>query len=213
MPVSGMAVINAAATSPSVIRRMRAPRRRTSAISFSCRGRSRMMTVRSFTSMPLARATAFRFSSTGALMSMTSRASGPTAILSMYTNGPGLNMVPRGASATVEIELYNPFASGRVPSMGSTAISTWGGSPLPRCSPLKSMGASSFSPSPMTMMPSISTSFSTNRMASTEALSAAILSPRPIKRPAASAAASVTRTRSSARLRVGFEWIISPPSG
>jgi len=39
------------------------------------------------------------------------------------------------------------------------------------------------------------------RMASTAAPSAAFLSPRPIQREAASAAASVTRTSSSARLR------------
>src|SRR5579872_150698 len=41
-------------------------------------------------------------------------------------------------------------------------------------------------------------------MASTAAWSAASLSPRPISRAAASAAASVTRTSSSARLRSGF---------
>src|SRR4051812_33203782 len=43
----------------------------------------------------------------------------------------------------------------------------------------------------------------TARMPSTAAWSAAILSPRPTQRPAASAAASVTRTSSSARLRSG----------
>src|SRR5437868_9148358 len=41
------------------------------------------------------------------------------------------------------------------------------------------------------------------RIASTAAWSAAILSPRPIQRPAPIAAASVTRTSSSARLRSG----------
>src|ERR687898_127605 len=65
------------------------------------------------------------------------------------------------------------------------------------------MGASSFSPSPMTTMPSIDTLLSTTRMASTAAWSAASLSPRPIHRPAASAAASVTRASSMARLRSG----------
>ena len=73
----------------------------------------------------------------------------------------------------------------------------------PTSSPLKSIGASSFSPSPMTTMPSIDTVLSTRRMASTAAPSAAFLSPRPIHRPAASAAASVTRTSSMARLRSG----------
>src|SRR5688572_22496116 len=87
--------------------------------------------------------------------------------------------------------------------MGSTAMSVWGGVPSPISSPLKSMGASSFSPSPMTTMPSIGTVSRTTRMASTAAPSAPSLSPRPIHRDAASAAASVTRTISMARLRSG----------
>ena len=55
----------------------------------------------------------------------------------------------------------------------------------------------------MTTMPSIGTVSSTMRMASTAAPSAPSLSPRPIHRDAASAAASVTRTSSMARLRSG----------
>ena len=70
-------------------------------------------------------------------------------------------------------------------------------------SPLNSIGASSFSPSPMMTMPSIGTVSSTTRMASTAAPSAPFLSPRPIHRLAASAAASVVRTSSSARFRSG----------
>src|SRR5918999_1639178 len=65
------------------------------------------------------------------------------------------------------------------------------------------MGALSFSPSPITTTPSMATVSSIRRMASTAAWSAASLSPRPIQRPAASAAASVTRTTSRARLRSG----------
>src|SRR3954471_10068853 len=65
------------------------------------------------------------------------------------------------------------------------------------------MGASSFSPSPMTTRPSIVTLPSTMRMASTAAPSAPSLSPRPTQRLAASAAASVVRTSSMARLRSG----------
>ena len=42
-----------------------------------------------------------------------------------------------------------------VPSIGSTAMSVSGAEPSPTCSPLKSIGASSFSPSPMTTTPSI----------------------------------------------------------
>ena len=53
-------------------------------------------------------------------------------------------------------------------------------------------------------MPSIGTESRTKRIASTAAWSAAILSPRPTQRAAASAAASVTRTSSSARLRSGL---------
>ena len=75
--------------------------------------------------------------------------------------------------------------------------------PSPISSPLKSIGASSFSPSPITTTPSIETVLRTRRMASTAAPSAAFLSPRPIQRPAASAAASVPRTSSMARLRSG----------
>src|ERR671910_294610 len=55
----------------------------------------------------------------------------------------------------------------------------------------------------MTTQPAIDTVSITVRIASTAAWSAAFLSPRPIHRPAAIAAASVTRTSSSARLRSG----------
>ena len=61
----------------------------------------------------------------------------------------------------------------------------------------------SFSPSPMTTMPSIVTVPSTARIAATAAPSAPFLSPRPTQRDAASAADSVTRTSSIARLRSG----------
>src|SRR4051794_3746982 len=55
----------------------------------------------------------------------------------------------------------------------------------------------------MTTTPSIDTLSIIRRMASTAALSAAILSPRPPHRAPASEAASVTRTSSMARLRSG----------
>ncbi len=41
-----------------------------------------------------------------------------------------------GSVATVATELLRPKASGRVPSIGSTATSTSGAEPLPTCSPL-----------------------------------------------------------------------------
>src|SRR5687768_13131078 len=112
-------------------------------------------------------------------------------------------MAPRSARAMTEMALGRPSEVSVVPSMGSTAMSTLGSAPSPMCSPLKSMGASSFSPSPMTTIPSMEMVLSTSRMASTAAPSAASLSPRPIQRPAAMAAASVTRTSSMARLRSG----------
>src|SRR4051794_16051317 len=65
------------------------------------------------------------------------------------------------------------------------------------------MGALSFSPSPMTTTPRIWTVAIICRIASTATPSAPSLSPRPTQRAAASAAASVTRTSSSARLRSG----------
>src|SRR5581483_5325530 len=55
-------------------------------------------------------------------------------------------------------------------------------------------------------MPSMETVDRTTRMASTAAPSAPSLSPRPTHREAAIAAASVTRTSSSARLRSGA-WV------
>src|SRR5581483_5108141 len=129
--------------------------------------------------------------------------SGPTAILSMYTAAPGKNIVPRSASAITAIAFGAPFAVSRVPSSGSTATSTSGPAPLPTCSPLNSIGAWSFSPSPITTTPFIATVSSISRIASTAAWSAASLSPRPTQRAAAIAAASVTRTSSSARFRSG----------
>src|SRR6266568_3506345 len=65
------------------------------------------------------------------------------------------------------------------------------------------MGASSFAPSPITTTPSIATVSSIRRIASTAAWSALSFWPLPIHLPAASAAASVTRTSSIARLRSG----------
>src|SRR5438270_9539069 len=103
-----------------------------------------------------------------------------------------------------------PSAVSLVPSSGSTATSTSGPVPLPTRSPLKSIGALSFSPSPITTTPSIETVSSMKRIASTAAWSADSLSPRPIQRAAAIAAASVTRTSSSARLRSGAADGLSP---
>src|SRR5829696_289074 len=97
-----------------------------------------------------------------------------------------------------------PLAIRVVPSIGSTATSHSGPVPAPTSSPLKSIGALSFSPSPMTTVPCISTLAIITRIALTATPSASFLSPRPTQRPAAMAADSVTRTSSRARLRSGF---------
>src|SRR5712691_6132744 len=65
------------------------------------------------------------------------------------------------------------------------------------------MGASSFSPSPITTTPFIETVASTARIPSTAPWSADSFSPRPTQRAAPIAPASVTRTSSSARFRSG----------
>src|SRR6201991_4696823 len=96
-----------------------------------------------------------------------------------------------------------PLLISVVPSTGSTAKSQSGPSPLPTSSPLNNIGASSFSPSPITTTPRIDTELTSSRIASTAAPSPPSLSPRPTHRPAAIAPASVTLTSSSARLRSG----------
>src|SRR3954452_13077736 len=120
-------------------------------------------------------------------------------------------MVPDSDAATTARAFGWPRATSSVPSSGSTATSTATPWWVPMRSPLKSIGASSFSPSPITTTPSISTVASMCRIASTAARSAAILSPNPTQRPQASAAASVTRTSSSARFRSGASTTGAPP--
>src|SRR5579884_1558003 len=203
MPVPGRAAAIAGATSPSRIRLTRAPDSRSSAIRSSWRSRSSTITRMSVTRRPFASATARTFSAGDAVMSIASTASAPTAIFSMYTAAPGKKSEPRSAAAITAIAFGWPSAVSRVPSRGSTATSTSGPPPSPTASPLKSIGASSFSPSPITTTPDMTTVSSIARIASTAAWSAAFLSPRPIQRPAPIAAASVTRTSSSARFRSG----------
>src|SRR5579859_6739695 len=110
---------------------------------------------------------------------------------------------PRPATARTETAFGMPLAASRVPSIGSTATSQAGPVPSPTSSPLNSIGALSFSPSPMTTTPRIDTELISIRIALTAAWSAPFLSPRPTQRAAAIAAASVTRASSSARLRSG----------
>src|ERR1700694_3126575 len=68
-----------------------------------------------------------------------------------------------------------PEAVRLVPSIGSTATSHSGSSPFPISSPKYSIGASSFSPSPITTVPFMSTDASALRIASTARPSAASL--------------------------------------
>ena len=91
--------------------------------------------------------------------------------------------MPRSATASTAIALGMPLAVSVVPSIGSTATSHSGPVPSPTRSPLKSIGASSFSPSPMTTTPFIETVETRVRMAFTAAPSAPFLSPRPTQRP------------------------------
>src|SRR5207248_1989744 len=77
MPVPSRAAMIAPATSPSVIRWILAPVSRTCAISFSCRGRSRMTTVTSCGEHALALATAAILAAGDAVMSTMPAAAGP----------------------------------------------------------------------------------------------------------------------------------------
>src|ERR1043166_9889695 len=118
----------------------------------------------------------------------------------MYTSG-ALSRVPPSASATVAIAPGMFFAHRVVPSSGSTAMSICGPVSRPTFSPMNSMGASSRSPSPITMVPRMGKLLSSRRMGSTAAWSAAFSLPSPRRRAAATAARSVTRTISSDRMR------------
>src|SRR6202171_1008928 len=101
----------------------------------------------------------------------------------------------------VAIEPGMFLAHSVVPSSGSTAMSTCGPVFIPTFSPMNSIGASSRSPSPITIVPSIGSLLSSRRIASTAAWSAAFSLPWPRSRAADTAARSVTRTISSVRMR------------
>ena len=114
-------------------------------------------------------------------------------------------MVPGSAIAITASALAIALAVSVVPSSGSSAIST-ARPPCPTFSPMNSMGASSRSPSPITTVPSMGRTLKAARIASTAAWSASCSLPRPIWAKAAMAAASVTRTASSAKARSsGFD--------
>src|SRR5580692_1051062 len=87
------------------------------------------------------------------------------------------------------------------PSIASSATSISVPAPVPTISPSYRNSASPSLPSPITILPSIATELSVLRIASHAARSAIRSSPLPMKRAAASAAASVARTTSRARFR------------
>src|SRR5258705_8528617 len=203
-PVPETAVEIAAERSPSLMSWIRAPAARTSAISASWRGRSRITTVMSATFRPSAAAIRCRFSVGLSRMSTLPAATGPTHSFSRYVSGAWIRPPFSEAARTVIAPAW-PWATRFVPSSGSTAMSISGlsstpggvrGRPGP---PIQSIGASRASPSPMTIVPANSISSMVERIASTAARSASSFSPRPMNRADASAAASVTRTISSAR--------------
>src|SRR5262249_2165724 len=98
------------------------------------------------------------------------------------------------------------WGEGGVASGGWTGMSTLGRGLSPTFSPMNSIGASSRSPSPITMVPSIGSLLSSRRIASTAAWSAAFSLPWPRSRAADTAARSVTRTISSVRMRSSKSW-------
>ena len=69
-----------------------------------------------------------------------------------------------------------PLATNEVPSIGSTAISTAIPRPFPTLSPIFSIGALSFCPSPITTVPAIAMLLSASRIAFTAAPSIKFLS-------------------------------------
>ena len=99
--------------------------------------------------------------------------------------GPGSNIVPRSDDGHHGERVGLPArAQRRCPPADRPRRPPPRPVPSPIRSPLNSIGASSFSPSPITTTPSISTVSSMWRMASTAAWSAAILSPAPTQRDA-----------------------------
>ena len=126
--------------------------------------------------------------------------------------------MPTSAMAIVAMAPGMFLAHSVVPSSGSTAISTSGPCLFPTVSPMNSIGASSRSPSPITIVPLMGSLLSSRRMAFTAAWSAAFSLPRPVSRAAATAARSVTRTSSRVRTRSNAKsgWTLidraSPPA-
>ena len=206
MPESWFAVMTAPETSPSPISRMRAPAWRTSPISSAWRSRSRMTAVQSSTFLPLA--LAMRCEVPGRALAQVDHAArlgadrdllhvrvGRVEELAVVGDRDHADRVGRAGRAQVgALERIDRDVDLR-------RVVVVACQPAPTCSPMNSIGASSRSPSPITTVPRMSIASNARRIASTATWSASLRSPRPIRRADASAAASVMRTTSSARLR------------
>ena len=201
MPESPVEVAITPDTSPSPISMMRAPASRTLAISSAWRGRSRMQTTRSATSTFLALARSARFCA-GRLVEIDDAVGQAAAdrdlvhvdvgrieeaaMLGHRHDGQRIGQAlggDGGAFQRIERDV-DLGARRRRPSRRYRASAPRRARPRrsPRCRRWRA-------------------TLSAVRMASTAAWSAIFSSPRPISLEAASAAASVTRTASSARLR------------
>ena len=177
------------------------------------RGRSSTTTITSRTSVPLRSATSRSSRPAGGRGRAGRPGARPPPSSPCTRTGPG-----RTSSRARTARSRRARSAGRrrpaaCPRAGRPRCRPPAASPSPTCSPLWSIGASSFSPSPMTTMPSMDTVCSTACMPSTAAWSAASLSPWPTSRAADRAAASVTRTSSSARLRSTGVLIYMTPGG
>src|SRR5690242_3099521 len=190
--VPRMAALIEAMMSPSAISLIRAPASRISATRSSWRVRSSTIAVTSATRRPNASAIASRFSRTGRRRSIRPFATGPTAILRMYIRGTCIRP-PGSLAARIESAPGRPPATAVPFPTGSHARSS-------RCPPEPSSEPSRrawpSSPRPITSAPEIGTASSASRMATEAASSAISGSPRPSRRPAASALRSVTAARS-----------------
>ena len=125
-PVPETAHEIAADRSPSLMSLIRAPASRTSAISASWRGRSRMTTVMSRDLAAERPRDARRGSRSGSSrMSTWPAATGPTHSFSMYVSGAWVRPPASDAARTVIAPAW-PWATRFVPSSGSTAMSTRG---------------------------------------------------------------------------------------
>ena len=190
----------AADRSPSLISLMRAPFERISSISPSWRGRSRQTTVRSPTLRPSAAAIRPRFSDGDSRMSTWPGSDRTDAQLLEVRVGGVQQAAAFSDAASMVIALARPMrnevrALERIDGDVDLRLAGHADAHLLADVEHRRLVALAFADDDL---PWISTSSNVRRIASTAARSAAIRSPRPMNRADAMAAASVTRTISSA---------------